>query len=142
VSEPGAFLDRDGTLNVRPPEHAYVTSVTDFALAPGAANGAARLASAGYVLAVASNQRGVARGLVDTATLRELEAVIQRTLAEHGCAIQAFRYCPHDDNAGCSCRKPLPGMILRLARRLRERRAGRPRGGLPCRAGGHNAGAL
>ena len=25
--------------------------------------------------------------------------------------------CPHDDNDGCLCRKPLPGMILDAARR-------------------------
>jgi D-glycero-D-manno-heptose 1,7-bisphosphate phosphatase len=118
VSERAAFLDRDGTLNVRPPEHGYVTSVADFTWLPGAANGAARLAAGGYVLAVASNQRGLARGLIDMATLRALEAVIQRKLAEHGCAIEAFGYCPHDEDAQCSCRKPRPGMILRLARDL------------------------
>jgi D-glycero-D-manno-heptose 1,7-bisphosphate phosphatase len=118
VSRRAAFLDRDGTLNVRPPEHGYVTSAAEFAWLPGAANGAARLASAGYVLAVVSNQRGVARGLVDAATLRGLEDVIQRTLAQHGCAAEAFRYCLHDEGAECSCRKPRPGMILGLAREL------------------------
>jgi D-glycero-D-manno-heptose 1,7-bisphosphate phosphatase len=118
LSERAAFLDRDGTLNVRPSEHAYVTSVADFAWVPGAATGAARLASAGYVLAIASNQRGVARGLVDTTTLRAVEGVIQRTLAQHGCAIEAFRYCVHGEGANCGCRKPRPGMILRLAREL------------------------
>jgi D-glycero-D-manno-heptose 1,7-bisphosphate phosphatase len=118
VSQRAAFLDRDGTLNVRPREHGYVTSVAEFAWLPGAASGAARLASAGYLLAVASNQRGVARGLVDARILAELEGLIQRTLARHGCAIEAFRYCVHDEDAECSCRKPRSGMIVRLAREL------------------------
>jgi D-glycero-D-manno-heptose 1,7-bisphosphate phosphatase len=115
VKRRAAFLDRDGTLNRRPLEHRYVTSPAEFAWLPGAARGAARLAAAGYVLAVASNQRGISLGLVDRGVLRALEVLIQRGLAQHGCAIEAFSYCPHDERAKCACRKPRPGMILRLA---------------------------
>jgi D-glycero-D-manno-heptose 1,7-bisphosphate phosphatase len=112
------FLDRDGTLNVRPPEHEYLTSALEFTWLPGAAEGAARLATAGYALVVASNQRGIARGLVNPSVLRHIETLIQRGLSHHGCAIEAFRYCPHDESANCACRKPKPGMLLDLAREL------------------------
>jgi D-glycero-D-manno-heptose 1,7-bisphosphate phosphatase len=118
VKRRAAFLDRDGTLNRRPPEHRYVASPAEFTWLPGAAQGAARLAAAGYVLAVASNQRGVSLGLVDGGVLRALEAIIQRGLAQHSCAIEAFSYCRHDERAKCACRKPRPGMILQLAREL------------------------
>src|ERR671935_1161549 len=118
MSRRAVFLDRDGTLNVRPPEHRYVSSPAEFAWLPGAAEGAARLAAAGYVLAVASNQRGVSLGVLDPVVLGALERRIQRDLAEHGCGIEAFSYCPHDEAAKCDCRKPRPGMILRLAREL------------------------
>jgi D-glycero-D-manno-heptose 1,7-bisphosphate phosphatase len=118
VRRAAAFLDRDGTLNTRPPEHTYLTSVDDFAWLPGAEMGAARLANAGYVLAVTSNQRGAARGLVDTTVLRSVEAVIQRGLANYDCAIEAFRYCLHEESANCDCRKPRPGLLLDLARDL------------------------
>jgi D-glycero-D-manno-heptose 1,7-bisphosphate phosphatase len=70
------------------------------------------------VLAVASNQRGLARGLVSEATLTAIEAEIQRALAPHDVAIAAFSYCPHELDAGCDCRKPKPGMILELASEL------------------------
>ena len=112
------FLDRDGTLNVRPGEHEYVTSEADFVWLPGAAEGAARLARAGYVLTVVSNQRGVARGLVRPSVLGRIEEIIQDELARYGCSITAFRYCMHDLDDACDCRKPKPGMILRLAREL------------------------
>jgi D-glycero-D-manno-heptose 1,7-bisphosphate phosphatase len=115
LSRPAAILDRDGTLNVRPAEHGYVTGPEDFAWVPGAARGAARLAAAGFVLAVASNQRGVARGLVKPEVLSALEAVIQRELAGYGCSIEAFRYCLHDYEAGCDCRKPRSGLLHALA---------------------------
>jgi D-glycero-D-manno-heptose 1,7-bisphosphate phosphatase len=118
MSRRAAFLDRDGTLNVRPPDHRYVTSEAEFSWLPGAARGAARLAAAGYVLAVASNQRGISLGVLDPAVLRAIEARIQRDLAGHGCAIEAFDYCPHETAAGCNCRKPRPGMFLRLAEGL------------------------
>jgi D-glycero-D-manno-heptose 1,7-bisphosphate phosphatase len=112
------FLDRDGTLNVRPAEHAYVESPEGFAWLPGAVEGACALARAGYLLAVVSNQRGVARGLVSWPTITAVEGEIQARLREHGCEIAGFRYCPHELDEGCDCRKPAPGMILDLAARL------------------------
>jgi D-glycero-D-manno-heptose 1,7-bisphosphate phosphatase len=70
------------------------------------------------VLAVVSNQRGIARGLVSMATLGEIELEIQSRLRERGVEIAAFRYCPHELDAGCDCRKPAPGMLLELSRTL------------------------
>ena len=118
MTRPAVFLDRDGVLNVKPPEHEYVTSPQDFVWLPGAADGAARLARAGYVLAIVSNQRGVARGLVSWQTLGAIERLIQDELALREASITEFRYCPHDESACCSCRKPRPGMILELAAEL------------------------
>jgi D-glycero-D-manno-heptose 1,7-bisphosphate phosphatase len=113
-----AFLDRDGVLNPQPPPHEYLTSAEAFEWLPGAREGAARLAGAGYVLAVVSNQRGVSRGLVNEEALSGIEARIQAGLAQVGCRIEAFRYCPHGLDDGCDCRKPKPGMLLDLAREL------------------------
>jgi D-glycero-D-manno-heptose 1,7-bisphosphate phosphatase len=118
VSRRAVFLDRDGTLNVRPAEHEYVTSAEDFAWIPGAREAVGRLARTGYVLTVVSNQRGVGRGLVSPEVLREIEQRIQRDLAVEGCSIERFRYCFHSDEDGCGCRKPRPGMILDLADEL------------------------
>jgi D-glycero-D-manno-heptose 1,7-bisphosphate phosphatase len=115
VSRHGVFLDRDGTLNAKPREHEYVTSEEEFVWLPGAAEGVARLAGSGYVLTVVSNQRGVARGLVQPSVLHRIEDLIQDELAGYGCSIAAFRYCLHDLEDACDCRKPKPGMILRLA---------------------------
>lgn len=113
-----AFLDRDGTLNVSPAPHRYVERAEDFRWLPGAADAAAALAGAGYVLVIASNQRGVARGMVTAATLQQIEHEIQAELARRGQTVSAFKYCPHDLDAGCDCRKPRPGMLLQAAREL------------------------
>ena len=111
------FLDRDGTLNVKQPEHQYVTSVDAFVWLPGAREALARLARCGFVLTVVSNQRGVERGLVSLETLGGIEERIQHDLRPYGCAITAFRYCIHAGDT-CDCRKPKPGMILELAETL------------------------
>jgi D-glycero-D-manno-heptose 1,7-bisphosphate phosphatase len=118
VTRRAVFLDRDGTLNVRPAEHSYVDTLEQFVWLPGAVEGAAALAHAGFVLAVASNQRGIARGLVGWPVIASIEAEVQARLGEHGARIEAFSYCPHELDEGCDCRKPAPGMLLGLARRL------------------------
>ena len=102
-------------MNVKPGEHEYVTTPDRFVWLPCARAGIARLAAAGYLIAVVSNQRGVARGLFHPSILAELEARIQNDLRPYRCAIDAFRYCVHDIDAGCTCRKPEPGMILAVA---------------------------
>jgi D-glycero-D-manno-heptose 1,7-bisphosphate phosphatase len=118
VSRSAVFLDRDGTLNVRPREHCYVTAVDEFEWIEGAPEAAAALSHAGYMLAVVSNQRGIARGLVTADVLVQLEARMQADLAYLGCRIDAFRYCPHEAEAGCACRKPAAGLLLKLAEEL------------------------
>jgi D-glycero-D-manno-heptose 1,7-bisphosphate phosphatase len=118
MSGRAAFLDRDGTLNTRPAPHDYVRSADHFSWLPGAAAGAARFAAAGFRLVVVSNQRGVARGLLDTSVLEKIEVVIQRELAEHGCQIDSFRYCTHELSENCDCRKPKPGLLLAAAAEL------------------------
>lgn len=111
---PAAFLDRDGVLNERPPEHDYVRNASDLVILPNAPAAVGRLARAGYVPVVVSNQRGIARGLVSWETLTAIEAQL---VAAAGTPI-SFYYCPHDHNDACDCRKPAPGLLLRAARDL------------------------
>jgi D-glycero-D-manno-heptose 1,7-bisphosphate phosphatase len=112
------LLDRDGTLNARPAPHQYVRSAEPFVWLPGAREALARLAGAGFLLAVVSNQRGVARGVVTPQTLDDIERRIDADLRAFGCRISSFRYCPHEIADDCTCRKPRPGMLLDLAREL------------------------
>ena len=69
------FLDRDGTLNapvVREGKPYPPSSVTEFQLLPGVAEGCRALHAAGYVLVVATNQPDVGRG---TQTQAAVEAM-------------------------------------------------------------------
>lgn len=106
------FLDRDGVLNRRPPPHRYVTSVDDIVVLPGVGQAVDLLREAGFLPIVVSNQRGVALGAVSERTLLEIE----RRLLDAGVNIEAFYYCRHDITPTCTCRKPLPGLLLEAAR--------------------------
>jgi D-glycero-D-manno-heptose 1,7-bisphosphate phosphatase len=118
LTRPAAFLDRDGTINARPPEHEYVTRIEEFQLLPGAIEGLARLANCGFTLVVVSNQRGIARGLVSEELLRATEDAIQGGLQPQGASIAGFYYCPHELDENCDCRKPKPGLLLTAASEL------------------------
>jgi len=116
------FLDRDGTLNV---DTGYVALPSDVRLIPGAAQGAKRLADAGYTLVIASNQSGIARGMMTEAMADAVDARLLDLLREQGVTIEASYRCPHLSGGEvplyaveCECRKPKPGMLVQAARDL------------------------
>jgi D-glycero-D-manno-heptose 1,7-bisphosphate phosphatase len=108
------FLDRDGVLNEKMPEGEYVRSLGDLHVLPGVPDAIARLNRAGMKTIVVSNQRGIASGLYTNADVDGIHAQIQRNIAGAGGHIDAFFYCPHDENE-CDCRKPLGGLFHQAA---------------------------
>jgi len=106
------FLDRDGTLNVRPPRACYIERPEDFVWLPGAREAVARLKKAGYTLILISNQPGIARGRLTEETLSAIHQKMQNDLREAGGEVDHIYYCPHNWDDGCECRKPRPGMFF------------------------------
>jgi D-glycero-D-manno-heptose 1,7-bisphosphate phosphatase len=113
LTDAGALLcDRDGTLVVDVPYNGDPERVQPL---PGAREALERARAAGLKVAVVSNQRGVARGLVAPDRL----VAVNRRVAELLGPFDAFECCPHDVIDRCRCRKPAPGLVLRAAARLR-----------------------
>jgi len=110
------ILDRDGVINED--SDAYIKSPEEFVPLPGSLEAIARLNQAGYRVAVATNQSGVARGLFDLDTLGRIHAKLGQGLAAVGGHIDAIAFCPHGPDDGCDCRKPKPGLLNELADRL------------------------
>ena len=111
------ILDRDGVINRDSSE--FVKNVDEFQPLPGSIDAIAALSRAGYTVAVASNQSGLARGLLDRNALRAMHRKLRRSVGEAGGRIDRIVVCPHGPDDGCSCRKPRPGLLLRLARYYR-----------------------
>ena len=110
------ILDRDGTINHDSDQ--YIKSPEEWRPIKGSLEAIARLTHADYRIVVATNQSGIARGLLDTRTLFAIHDTLIRALAQVGGRIDAFFFCPHKPEDGCACRKPAPGMLLEIARRF------------------------
>lgn len=110
------FLDRDGTINVRPPKGCYVERPEEFVWLPGAREAIKRLNDANYLVLLVSNQPGLARGRL---TQKELDAIhkkMESELQEIGARIDGLYICPHNWDEGCNCRKPQPGLLYQAQR--------------------------
>jgi D-glycero-D-manno-heptose 1,7-bisphosphate phosphatase len=125
-----AFLDRDGVLNALVPDPLSGAAesplrLEDVVLLPGAAQAAAGLRAAGYVLVVVSNQPAAAKGLVAPGQLEAVHARVLELMELAGAPVDDDRVCLHHpdavvrDLAGpCRCRKPEPGMLIDAAAEL------------------------
>ncbi|WP_416138654.1 D-glycero-beta-D-manno-heptose 1,7-bisphosphate 7-phosphatase [Halomonas sp. HK25] len=106
------ILDRDGVINHD--SNAYVKSLAEWIPYPSAIQAIARLSRAGWSVAVATNQSGIARGYYDEATLAEMHAELNWLVAQAGGEIAHIAWCPHGPDDGCNCRKPLPGLLEQI----------------------------
>ena len=106
------ILDRDGVINLDSDQ--YIKNMDEWIPIPSSLTAIAKLNRAGYKVAVATNQSGIARGYFNAATLAMMHKKMEQALANVGGHINALEYCPdHPDNPGPD-RKPNPGMPNRL----------------------------
>lgn len=103
------ILDRDGVINQDSDD--YVKSLAEWIPYPSAIEAIARLSQAGWTVAVATNQSGIARGYYTEETLAEMHEELCRQVTEAGGEIAHIAWCPHGPDDHCCCRKPLPGLL-------------------------------
>jgi D-glycero-D-manno-heptose 1,7-bisphosphate phosphatase len=115
ISNPGpplrraVFVDRDGTLNL---DVHYLSDPQRLEIPQGVARGLRQLRAHGYLIIVATNQSGIARGLYTVADVEAIHRRLQERLQEARAAVDAFYYCPHEPSEQCPCRKPRTGLFL------------------------------
>jgi D-glycero-D-manno-heptose 1,7-bisphosphate phosphatase len=110
------FFDRDGVLNkaiVRDGKPYPPRDLSELVIAPGAVGALGDLKHEGFLLIVATNQPDIARGTVNRAGVDKINARLAAILP-----LDAIEVCEHDDKEQCDCRKPKPGMILRVGERF------------------------
>lgn len=110
MKRPCLFLDRDGVINRAAAPGDYIRTWDEFHLLPNIADWIRKFNRLDYLVIVVTNQRGIALGLLDTATLEDIHRRMVSLLGEVGARIDEVIYCPHAADS-CNCRKPAPGMI-------------------------------
>jgi len=109
-------LDRDGVINHD--DGGILLSPDQFVPIDGSLAAIARLNHAGIHVALATNQSGIARGLLDIDTLHKIHQRMATQLQQVGGHIDLVAFCPHSDANECHCRKPAPGMLYTILERL------------------------
>ncbi len=117
-------LDRDGVINFD--SDRFIKSPDEWRPIPGSLEAIASLNQNGFRVAVATNQSGIGRGLLDMAAFNAINDRMTRHLAQVGGRIDAIFYCPHAADAQCGCRKPMPGMLREIGRRFNSDLKGVP----------------
>ena len=109
-------LDRDGVINEdleRP-----LVSADEWVPIEGSIDAIARLHQHGWSVAVATNQSGIGRGLIELPALHEIHQRMHETVNQAGGKIDVVAFCPHTESDECACRKPAPGMLYTISERL------------------------
>lgn len=109
-------LDRDGVINEDSAE--YIKSADEWRPIPGSIEAIARASRAGFAIAVASNQSGLARGLFDLDALTEIHDRMIEAVENEGGRIDIITWCPHHPDDDCACRKPRAGLLRRIESEL------------------------
>lgn len=110
------ILDRDGVINYG--SAACIKTPDEWKPIPGSLEAIARLTQMGYRVVVATNQSGIARGLLDMAALNAINDKMWKAVNQAGGRIDAMFFCPHTNTDKCDCRKPAIGMFKEIAQRF------------------------
>lgn len=105
------LFDRDGTLVRDVPYNGDPAFVDPM---PGAVATVRCLRRRGIRTGVVTNQSGVARGLITSAEVARVNARVDALFGP----FEVWAVCEHGPDAGCDCRKPAPGLIVRASRAL------------------------
>ena len=110
------FLDRDGVINKKAPEHDYIRTWNDFKFLPHVDKAINIFNNAGYKIIVVTNQRGIARKLMSMSDLNNIHTNMRNELINKNAKIDDIFVCPHDDGE-CNCRKPQIGLFLQAEKK-------------------------
>jgi len=116
MSKPLVILDRDGVINEDSDN--YIKSPEEWIPIQGSIEAIAKLKKAGYLVAVATNQSGIARGYYNLDTLNAMHDKMAKLLQAYDVSVDYIAYCPHAPTDNCQCRKPQAGMLNEIIETL------------------------
>lgn len=118
------ILDRDGVINHD--SHAFIKTPAEWLPIDGSLEAIGLLCRNGFTVAVASNQSGIGRHLLDNGALDAIHRKMRHAVRKSGGSVDRIAVCPHVPEDACDCRKPAPGLLLWLGRHYGVSLAGVP----------------
>lgn len=100
------FLDLQGTLGGE-----GLGDVRDFEFYVFAPAAVRLLNESGFLAIVITNQSHIGKGLFTYEEYERRLSEIRGSLAKQGAYVDAVYCCPHTQDDGCDCKKPLPGLV-------------------------------
>ena len=111
MSNKAVFIDRDGTIIY---DHGYIKDPSKVDILDGAKEAIGLLKSNGFIVFIATNQSGVARGMM---TIDDVNKVNEKMLSLLGKGlIDDILVCTHGPDENCSCRKPGTTLVKKAAK--------------------------
>jgi D-glycero-D-manno-heptose 1,7-bisphosphate phosphatase len=110
------FLDRDGVINRRRPDH--VKSWHEFEFLPRALEALVLLQRMHARVVVVTNQAAVGRGLLTQEELTSIHNRMIDEVASSGGHIERIYACVHTPDEHCACRKPGTELLQRASAEL------------------------
>jgi D-glycero-D-manno-heptose 1,7-bisphosphate phosphatase len=109
------ILDRDGVINKCMPPHEYITKLIEVKYLEENIEIFSKLKK-NIPIFIITNQQGVGKGLMLKKELNTINQKILNHLESRNIYIKKIYSCIHLASDNCSCRKPKPEMILKIAR--------------------------
>jgi imidazoleglycerol-phosphate dehydratase / histidinol-phosphatase len=106
-----AFIDRDGTILVEPPETEQINSLAELFFVPGVISSLKRLSVTGYELIIVTNQDGLGTPSNPVSNYNAINNKVIDVMASENIIFQEIFCCPHTEEDYCDCRKPKIGML-------------------------------
>jgi histidinol-phosphate phosphatase family protein len=113
---PAIFLDRDGVLIENRTD--YVRDWSQVKIFPETIVALSNSNLESYKIVIVTNQSVVGRKLISIETAININARLVDLIRSQNGRLDSAFLCPHHPNAGCNCRKPKPGLLLRAAKEL------------------------
>jgi len=107
------FWDRDGVINkviIRNGGPSSPWRVEEFEILPDVKECLEASKKMGFLNIVFTSQPDISRGNLKIEDLEKMHKIMSETLL-----VDEVKFCPHDNQDNCSCRKPKPGLILEAA---------------------------
>jgi len=110
------ILDRDGIINH---DYGYVYKIEDFKFKKGIFRLLKQISEKQFLLFIVTNQSGIGRGYFSEENFLNLNQWMLSKFKKKGIRIESVKYCPHDPETNCDCRKPRTKLVEELIQKYK-----------------------